>query len=193
MTIDTLRAEPVLITDRVATAWANAHSVTRRALVAACVSSVAAAIVVPAPFAVRGAVALSGMLLVVAALVDLHESKLPNRLLAVALAAIATGSIATLDLVVIARTLAGCVIGGGLLLVVHLTRGVGMGDVKMAAVVGAGVGAVSLLATPVAIAVAAFCAATYGVLAHRRRLVLGPSLWLGWVLALALASSGWFA
>ena len=77
------------------------------------------------------------------------------------------------------------------MLFVRLARGVGMGDVKMAGVVGASVGPIALFAAPVAVAVAALVAGTYGLVAGRRRLPLGPALWLGWAVSLAAAATGW--
>ena len=84
-------------------------------------------------------------------------------------------------------------LGGGLMLLVRLTRGVGMGDVKMAAVVGASAGAVALMAAPVALAVASFAGATFGVITRRQRLPLGPALWLGWAVALGACAAGWLS
>ena len=103
------------------------------------------------------------------------------------------GALLSVTRSVVVEAAAGMVIAGALMLSVRLARGVGMGDVKMAAVVGASVGAstTTVLAAPIAIAIAAFIAATYGFRANRRRLPLGPSLWLGW--AAALVASGWLS
>lgn len=79
------------------------------------------------------------------------------------------------------------------MLVVHLSRGVGLGDVKLAAVVGASCGTSALAAAPLAIAVAAIAAAATGLLTRRTRLPLGPSLWAGWAVATAAAGAGWAA
>ena len=190
-TIDTLRAEPATTADRVAAAWTDSHPVARRAVFAACVSAVAASLVVPAPTTVRWGIAAAGVLLAVASLVDVHEHKLPNRLLLAALLAAACGAVASLDRDVIVASLVGMVLAGGLMLLVRLSRGVGMGDVKMAAVVGASTGGVALTAAPLAVAIAALVAGVYGLLAHRRRVPLGPALWLGWALALAFSAAGW--
>ena len=133
--------------------------------------------------------AVVGALLATAALVDAHERRLPNRLLAVALACALGGAALSVDGGVVLDALIGMTVGGGLLLCVRLTRGVGMGDVKMAAVVGASVGASTtvLLAAPSAIAIAAFVAAIYGHIANRRRVPLGPFLWLGWAATIVAA------
>ena len=99
----------------------------------------------------------------------------------------------SIDFTVVRSALLGMAVAAGLMLLVRLARGVGMGDVKMASVVGASVGAVTngLLAAPIAIAVAALAAATYGLMARRQRLAMGPSLWLGWASAFAFVSIGW--
>ena len=69
----------------------------------------------------------------------------------------------------------------------------GLGDVKLAAVVGASCGTSALAAAPLAIAVAAIAAAATGLLTRRTRLPLGPSLWAGWAVATAAAGAGWAA
>ena len=190
-TIDTLRAESATTADRVAAAWSDAHPVVRRTVFAACVSAAATSTVLPAPAAVRVGVAGAGVLLAVAALVDLHERKLPNRLLLAGLASALGGAVASFDREVIVASLIGMLLAGGLMLFVRLSRGLGMGDVKMAGVVGASAGSVALVAAPLALAIAALLASTYGLLAHRRRVPLGPALWLGWVLALGCSAAGW--
>lgn len=191
--IDTLRVAHVGTTDRVVAAWSDAHPVTRRAVVAACVTSAALGTVVTAPTPVRWSIAVAGLILVLAAMVDVHEHKLPNRMLLGALAFVTVGVLATSNAALVVSGALGLVLGGGLMLLVRLTRGVGMGDVKMAGVVGASVGAVELVAAPIAIAVAALAAATYGVITRRQRLPLGPALWLGWAVALGACSAGWLS
>jgi leader peptidase (prepilin peptidase)/N-methyltransferase len=190
-TIDTLRAESATTADRVAAAWSDAHPVARRTVFAACVSAAAASTAMPAPAAVRFGVAGAGVFLALAALVDLHERKLPNRLLAAALAAALGGALASFDRDVIVASLIGMLLAGGLMLLVRLSRGLGMGDVKMAGVVGASTGSVALVAAPLALAIASLLASAYGLLARRRRVPLGPALWLGWALALGSSAAGW--
>ena len=191
--IETLRVAPAGTTDRVVAAWANAHPVTRRAVVAACVTSAALGSAVTAPVAVRWSIAAVGVILAVAAMVDVHEQKLPNRLLLGALASVSLGVLGASNVAIAASATLGMLLGGGLMLLVRLTRGVGMGDVKMAAVVGASAGAVALMAAPVALAVASFAGATFGVITRRQRLPLGPALWLGWAVALGACAAGWLS
>ncbi|MGB8859006.1 MAG: prepilin peptidase [Ilumatobacteraceae bacterium] len=192
-TIDTLRAEPVLTADRVVAAWAGARPLVRRALVAACAVAAVLSAVMPASPAVRWGIAVAGVLLAVAAMVDVHEHRLPNRLLAAALLASSVAAVSSLHREVVLSMVAGALVAGVPMLLVRLTRGVGMGDVKMAAVIGANVGAVSVVAAPVAIAIAALTAGLYGLLADRRRVALGPALWFGWAASLAGCAAGWLS
>lgn len=192
-TIETLRAQPVATGDRVVAAWADAHPVVRRATVAAGVTSAALSTAVAVPTGVRWSIAAAGVVMALAAMVDVHEHKLPNRLLLGALVAVVAGVAASANAEIVMSALVGLVVGGGLMLLVRLTRGVGMGDVKMAGVVGASVGAVNQMAAPIAIAIAALAAALYGLMSRRRRLPLGPALWLGWALALAACVAGWLS
>ncbi|MCY7297830.1 MAG: prepilin peptidase [Ilumatobacteraceae bacterium] len=192
-TIETLRVTPARTTDRVVAAWAAAHAVLRRAVVAAWVTSAALSTAVPAPTTVRWSIAAVGVVLAIAAMIDVREHKLPNRLLLGALAAVVAGVLTASSVAVVASATIGMLLGGGLMLLVQLTRGVGMGDVKMAGVVGATVGAVEINAAPVAIAVAAFAAAAYGLITRRQRVPIGPALWLGWAVSLAACAAGWLS
>ena len=178
--------------ERVERSWSRVGATTRRASVAAglAVGGLAAALSVD--WSVRVAFAITGALLVAAALVDLHEHRLPNTLVAAAFATSVIGAAATLDLVSLAGSLGGTLVAGGAMLAVRLTRGVGMGDVKLAGAIGASVGSLSFPAAPLAIAVAAIVAATFGLATGRRRVPLGPALWLGWaVSAAALVAFEW--
>lgn len=186
-------------TDRVNIAWRHSRPLVRNSTVAACATSVALAISVGSSAVVTAATATVGVLLVAAALVDVYEQRLPNRLLTTALFVVIIGAALSTGAGVVLVALLGMTIAGGLMMLVRFTRGVGMGDVKMAAVVGASAtaGTGSLIAAPVAIAIAALAAATYGLVSGRSRTALGPSLWVGWATALVLAdaftSSGWLS
>lgn len=190
------RAPARSTSERIASAWHHSQPLTRHAAVAACATSVALVLSMRSAV-VAGTTAVVGLLLAAAALVDSHERRLPNRLLALALAFAIGGAVLSMEIVVVQTALVGMAVAGGLMLLVRLTRGVGIGDVKMAAAIGAstGAGTNTLLAAPIAIAMAAFAAATYGFITNRRRVALGPALWFGWASALALnttlASSGW--
>ena len=133
---------------------------------------------------------LGGLGLVSAALVDLHEFCLPNRLTGLAAGASLLGATATLQPGRVVECVAGGLICGAMMLVIHLRRGVGMGDVKAAAVVGMACGSVALIAAPVALAISAMTAAVTGMATHRARLAMGPSFVVGWVVT--LGTSGWW-
>jgi leader peptidase (prepilin peptidase)/N-methyltransferase len=178
-------------TRRVRDAWSGVSGTARRAAVAAAATSVAVGTAAPSSGLVRPSTVVVGVVLALAALVDLREHRLPNRLLSGAMTAAMTGVVCTLDAGHIVRAGLGGLLAGGLLLVVHLSRGVGMGDVKMAAVVGVSTGAVTLTAAPLAVAVAALAAAAYGVWSRRQRMALGPALWFGWAIAIAMTTAGW--
>jgi len=166
-------------------------------LVAACATAVCLGTTLPAPLPARWAAAVTGALLALAALVDLREHKLPNRLLGGALAVSGLGSsvvaLGAGQLEWVVRAFLGLLLAGGLMLLVRCTRGVGMGDVKMAGVVGASCGGVSLVAAPLAIATAALLAAGYGLLARRTHLPLGPALWAGWATVMVAMAAGWLS
>lgn len=178
-------------TRRLRRAWFGASATTRRAAVAAATTSVVEATAVPVAGSVQAATAVVGVLLVAAALVDVHEHRLPNRLLAAAMAVAAIGAAWSLDGGAMVRAAIGAVLAGGSMLVVHLSRGVGMGDVKMAAVIGASAGTVALTAAPMAVAVAALAAAAHGLWSRRQRMALGPALWFGWAISIAMTTAGW--
>jgi N-acetylglutamate synthase/N-acetylornithine aminotransferase len=176
---------------RVWCAWREAHPLSRRAFAAAVVTSLALAVLVSSPVVVRVSTAVVGFSLAIAALVDLHEQRLPNFVLGVAAASAVSSAVLTGRLDVVVGCLLGGLVAGGSMAIVRISRGVGMGDVKMAGAIGFGVGSLSLVAAPLAIACAATVAAVHGALTGRSRLALGPSLWLGWASAVAVVAGGW--
>jgi prepilin signal peptidase PulO-like enzyme (type II secretory pathway) len=195
--MDAVRADAAVLAERrtasrLDDAWHSTDDVVRRAGVAAGATSCLVAMLTPVDGVVRLSCALVGVVLAAAALVDVHERRLPNRLLALGAVIALAGPVLTGDPRMLVRGLVGGMIAGISMLIVRLARGVGMGDVKAAAVLGVSVGTVNLVAAPLAIATAAFAAATYGLLAHRQRIPLGPSLWFGWAAALLVTSLGWW-
>ncbi len=74
------------------------------------------------------------------------------------------------------------------LLIVLLTRGIGMGDVKMAAVVGGVAGIVHPLAAAGAVFAMALGSGFYGIVTRRSRVALGPWLWGGLVVSTSVAA-----
>lgn len=138
--------------------------------------------------AIMAAVGLLGA----AAVHDLRTHRIPNRLLAWSaggtVAAAALGGVPTLGVVALGGLLA-----GGPMLLVLLARGIGMGDVKMAGVIGGTGGLVHPLVGPASVMVMAFAVAVTGAVTGRRRWALGPWLWSAFVCtsaAVALWSPG---
>ena len=176
---------------RLTRAWDHAGRVPRRTTVLAITTSVLQSTTIDTGIAVRVSAAVVGTVLALAALVDLHEHRLPNTLLGIGLAAVVAGTFAT-SLHSLLAAAAGFLLAGLPMFLTHVRRGVGLGDVKAAAVVGASLGPVGLMAAPVAVAVAALVAATCGWWTGRRRMPLGPALWLGWAVSMWSTSMGWF-
>ena len=192
-TVDAMRVGPARkgTAERIEQAWWQARPAVRRATASAMLTSVALAMLWSPDWWVRSTVALTGTTLAVAALVDLHEFRLPNRLMWIAAAATFSAPALRLDVGMTSRTLAGGLVAAGLMLLVQVRRGVGMGDVKMSAVVGASAGSMAILGAPIAIAIASLVAASCGLVSRQRRMALGPALWLGWATALFVLSAGW--
>lgn len=182
---------PVPTTARVRRAWVTVSEELRRSTVAAVMTAALLAAVTPLAPVLQAALAVSGGVLALAALVDVCEHRLPNRLIGAAAVAPMVGASVSLEFRLLVQSVGGALVAGGAMLVVRLARGVGMGDVKMAAAVGAGVGMLSIDRAAVAIAVAALVAAGWGAARRRNSLPLGPSLWLGWAAAVAFGALGW--
>jgi leader peptidase (prepilin peptidase)/N-methyltransferase len=130
-----------------------------------------------------------------AAIVDLHEHRIPNRLLswsagAVVAAAVwfaATDGFGAQSRHHLAAIAAGALAAGVPMMVVRLQRGLGMGDVKLAFVLGGAAGLVHPLLGVATVFGAALGAGLYGLFRHRTRLALGPWLWGAWVVSLTAA------
>lgn len=142
----------------------------------------------PTPAAVPG-VALAALAPELAR-VDVREHRLPNRMtlpaLAVSLAAVAASGLSGGAWLVPA--VAAAAYGGGMLLLA-LVGGVGMGDAKLAAVIGlASPTAAVAVGAPLLGLLAGGVAGTAALLRSgpRRRIPLGPFLVLGWIGAGAL-------
>lgn len=191
-TYGSMTTMPVPTPARVRRAWHLVSDEMRRSAVAAALTSLLLSAATPLAPVLRASLAAAGVVLALAALVDVHEHRLPNTLTAIALGLPVVGAVVELDGSAAGRALVGALVAGGAMLVVHLTRGVGMGDVKMAAGVGAGTGVLSPELAAMAVAVAALAAAVWGMARRRPTLPLGPSLWFGWAVAIALGSTGWW-
>jgi leader peptidase (prepilin peptidase)/N-methyltransferase len=141
------------------------------------------------PFALATGLGLA--ILTVAAMVDVVERRLPNALVGAAVVPVAVA--ATAPLVAGATDLAlgavwGAALLGGPLLLTHLVSpsGMGFGDVKAAAVLGAALGLIDSQLAVLALVLALTTSATWA-LAHRRRTMpLGPGLIVGALAALAI-------
>lgn len=171
---------------RIEQAW-RALSALRRMMVGVGVAgglgiALAAARLVPVSSAVAiGAVSLFAG---AAAVVDVHEHRIPNRLLGmsllmVAIAAVMGGVDTTADVTI------GLLIGSVPLFVVRYGKGVGLGDVKFAAVLGAAGGLLHPGVGLVAVWAAALASGLFVLTSDRTRLALAPWLWAGYVTACA--------
>jgi prepilin signal peptidase PulO-like enzyme (type II secretory pathway) len=87
----------------------------------------------------------------------------------------------------LAAIAAGALAAGVPMMVVRLQRGLGMGDVKLAFVLGGAAGLVHPLLGVATVFGAALGAGLCGVFRHRTRLALGPWLWGAWVVSLTAA------
>lgn len=187
---------------RISSAWSAAGSLSR--WWAAVLAAVACGAVVDAGRRVddaalhpAGAAALITVIVLTgaAAIVDLHEHRIPNRLLAWSASAVvaATVWLAAADGFSgrgrhrLAAVAAGALAAGVPMMVVRLQRGLGMGDVKLAVVLGGAAGLVHPLLAAATVFGAALGAGLYGVLRQRTRLALGPWLWGAWALSLTVA------
>lgn len=186
-------ARPLM--SRVLDSWCGASLAMRAGLIGAVATSIVVAANCVDEATARATTAAAGALLVIAALVDCHERRLPNQLLGSALLITIAGPLLAGDLRTLLTQTLGMLVAGLLLVVARISRspgnGIGMGDVKMGAVAGCSASSVALVAAPTAVAVAAAVGAGYGLLARRRTVVLGPAIWVGWAVALWLADSGW--
>lgn len=117
------------------------------------------------------------------AAVDLVEHRIPNRsVLVMGAAALAAGALDGHT----PSVLVGALSTAGPLWLLRFGNGVGLGDVKFAAALGAVGGLVSPLVGLVGLGFSAISSATYGVWCRRQRLALAPWLWLGAVAAAGL-------
>jgi leader peptidase (prepilin peptidase)/N-methyltransferase len=177
---------------RVALAWITVGRRGQAAtLTVAGAGAVATAIWVPDT---RAAVAtgLSVLVLVAAALVDAVEHRLPNVLVGVAavpvLAAAAVAWV-TGATDVVAGAGVGALVLGGPLLVTHLVSpaGMGFGDVKAGAVLGAALGLINVQIAVLALLLGLAGVAGWALARRRRTIALGPGLVAGAVAALLVA------
>jgi len=131
------------------------------------------------------ALSMIGALAAFASVVDLVDERIPN--LAVEAIHICVGIAVIVDPQTLVSVLVGALLGGAPLLWVRLSRGIGMGDVKFAAALGAAGGLIHPLTSLVAVFIASGASGAYAIIRHRARMVLGPWLWGGFVAGLAVS------
>jgi leader peptidase (prepilin peptidase)/N-methyltransferase len=180
------------VTSRFAAAWSasgpRGHAV---AIVGAAAGVAAAASWVPQT-ASAIATGLSVLVLTAAALVDAVEHRLPNALVAAAgIPVVVALAIAWVSgsTNVVWGAFVGATLLGGPLLVTHLASpaGMGFGDVKAGAVLGAGLGLINAQIAVLALMLGLLGSAGWALGGRRRSIALGPGLVGGAVLALVVA------
>jgi leader peptidase (prepilin peptidase)/N-methyltransferase len=154
---------------------------TRGARLAALVVSAALVVATTTSSGVPWATGVTLVALLPAALVDLIDRRLPNRLVGGAAAIGSTIALATLLLDAHVSF-----VGAGLgaltmatpLLVAHLVSpaSMGFGDVKLAVVIGAALGLVSPSLAFMALAIGSLLAAIHGISTRQRTIAFGPAL-----------------
>ncbi len=169
---------------RVERAWTALSTRRRRLVLAGATAAVAlgVAAVSVAPASTSVALVVVGLLAAAAAVVDVHEHRLPNRLLTAAavvvLVAAASEGWATTGDVAVSTLMATLP-----LWIVRYGKGLGLGDVKFAAVLGAAAGLVHPFAGLVVVWTAALASGVFALRTRRTRLALGPWLWAGFVVS----------
>lgn len=157
-------------------------------------SAVAVAICSSLSSLVPLAAALPVAMLVAPALVDVLDRRLPNRMVAVAaLIGIAAATVSTVlgGQIDVQGAALGAAAFSGPLLLMHLVApmSMGLGDVKVAVVLGGAVGMVDPFFALLALAAGSFLGAVIGIIGRRRTIAFGPALVGGAIIALVLAAS----
>jgi hypothetical protein len=181
-------SSPLSTLERVDRAWTALPSRRRHVVLAGTAAvlglgAAALSVVAPSPAA---AVVLVGLLAGAAAVVDQHEQRIPNTLLTIAMVVVAVAAIIgggwTVVDVLVSLTMAAFPLWA-----VRYGKGLALGDVKLAAVLGAAAGLVHPFAGLLVVWCAAVACGVFALRTHRNRLVLGPWLWAGYVAAGAVA------
>ena len=171
---------------RVNLAWRVLTPRRRGAVLAGVAGAIGIALAAARQVPVASAVAIGavGVLAAGAAVVDVHEHRSPNRLVwsALIVVAVAAGFAGWRT---VADVLVGLVIGSVPLFVVRYDKGLGLGDVKFAAALGAAGGLVHPGVGLVAVWAAALASGVFALRTDRLRLALAPWLWAGFVAACA--------
>lgn len=178
--------------ERVVSAWDAVGRLGRVLVIGAGAAAIAATVVWIPLSGYALATTLSVVVLVVAAMVDAVEHRLPDALVGAAvipvLVAMAWGWV-TGDAAVTTSAAVGAAVVGGPLLVTHLVSpaGMGFGDVKAGSVLGAALALVSVQIAVLALVLGLAGAAASAVATRRRSIALGPGLVAGAVVALIVA------
>ena len=128
-------------------------------------------------------------MLVSAALVDVAEHRLPNGLVAVAALPVVVMLLAAGSGDLARSAAIGAAMFAGPLLLTHLVSptGMGFGDVKAGAVLGAALGLIDPQVALLALVLGLASAAAWGLARRARSVAFGPGLVTGALLALAIA------
>jgi Flp pilus assembly protein protease CpaA len=169
---------------RLVDAWRATKPLRRRQAVLAALAmvGVAAFATVAVPTASAVVIGIVGLLAGASAIVDLHEHRIPNRLLTLSLIAVVIGAVLGALFVsgyIVGEVIVGLIVAAFPLFAIRYGHGLAMGDVKMAGVLGAAGGLIHPIVGLITVFVAALASGVFALIHHRRRLALGPWLWAG--------------
>ncbi len=175
-------------TQRIGRAWRDAGTAAQFACVVALALTVAVAAWWTSDTVAAPATGASVVVLVSAALVDVAEHRLPNGLVAVAALPVVVTLIAAGSGDLARSAAVGAVMFAGPLLLTHLVSpaGMGFGDVKAGAVLGAALGLIDPQVALLALVLGLASAAAWGLARRARSVAFGPGLVTGALLALAI-------
>ena len=133
---------------------------------------------------------LSLLVLVLAALVDVVEHRLPNVLVLCAALPVVTALTFAGSGALLRDAVTGALVVAGPLLVVHLITpsGMGFGDVKAGAVLGAAMGLIDVELALLALVLGLGAGAAWGLARRARSIALGPSLVAGALAAVLIGA-----
>ena len=174
---------------RIGSAWREVGTAARVSVAVGCALTLAVTASWIGETAVAVATGASLLALVAAALVDVAEHRLPNALVALAAAPVIVALIAAGSVELVRSAALGAAVLGGPLLVTHLVTpaGMGFGDVKAGAVLGAALGLIDVQVALLALVLGLAAAATWGLAWRSRTVAFGPGLVAGALVALMIA------
>jgi leader peptidase (prepilin peptidase)/N-methyltransferase len=174
---------------RIGSAWREVDRAGRVIVAVASVLVVAVTVAWDGETVAAVATGASLLVLVVAALVDVVEHRLPNALLALAATPAVVALVAAGSVELVRGAALGAAVLGGPLLVTHLVSptGMGFGDVKAGVVLGAALGLIDVQVALLALVLGLAAAATWGLVRRSRTVAFGPGLVAGAILGLAIA------